>query len=254
MYYDTHNFLIKNTQLEKKSIEYYLSNLLLKFNFNHAFFSKDSSNFSIEKLARKFNDNRINYFNNQIHSNLIVHGSQLSPGMKFDADGIISDSLNYNLWLYSADCMPIFLADKSNRLVAAIHCGRKGLEKKIIKNILKEMEYLGSLKKNIIVAIGPSISKANYVIDENCLKIFYKNIYTNVNSELEIEQKHVYQLSNNKYSVDIKGLAFQQLIDNNIFPENIEISNNCTYELHDQFFSWRRDKSKHRNWNFISSK
>ena len=252
MSYETHDFIIKKIQIDRNSIEYYLSSLLLKFNFTHAFFSKDSSKFPVDQLARKFNDNNINYFNNQIHSNLIVNGSKLSSDIRFDADGIVSDSSNQNLWLYTADCMPILLADKSIRLVAAIHCGRKGLEKNIIKNMLYKMEYLGSSKKNIIVAIGPSISKRNYLIDNNCLKTFYNNIQTDTSSKSKIESKNVYQHSNNKFYFDIRGFAFQQFIDNNIVPENIEISNSCTYELHDQFYSWRRDKSKQRNWNFIS--
>ena len=49
-----------------------------------------------------------------------------------EADGMVSDRHNQNLWIYTADCMPILFADKRKRLVAAIHCGRKGLANKII--------------------------------------------------------------------------------------------------------------------------
>ena len=254
MSYETINFLIKNIKINRNNIYYYASSLLLKFNFKHAFFTKDSSQFAIEQLASKFNDNKINYFNNQIHSNFLVHGSELRSDIRFNADGILSDEPNQNLWIYTADCMPILVADKSSRLVAAIHCGRKGLEKNIIKNTLKKMEYLGSSKKNIIVAIGPSISRSNYFIDEDCLKVFYKNTKYTINSEFIKKSKNVYLNSIDKFSFDIKGFAFEQLINNNIKPENIEISNNCTFELQDQFHSWRRDKSKQRNWNFITSK
>ena len=55
--------------------------------------------------------------------------------------------------------MPILFADKRKRSVAAIHCGRKGLENKIIKNIINIFYKKGSSNKDLIVAIGPSISK-----------------------------------------------------------------------------------------------
>ena len=66
---------------------------------------------------------------------MIVFGSQSQEGSKTDADGLVGNKNNQNLWVYTADCMPIFFADKRTRNVAALHCGRKGLEKKIIKNL-----------------------------------------------------------------------------------------------------------------------
>ena len=67
---------------------------------------------------------------------MIVFGSLSREGSKTDADGLIGNKCNQNLWIYTEDCMPIFFADKRTRNVAALHCGRKGLEKKIIKKIL----------------------------------------------------------------------------------------------------------------------
>ena len=61
---------------------------------------------------------------------MIVFGSRSQEGCKTDADGLIGNKCNQNLWIYTADCMPIFFADKRTRKVAALHCGRKGLEKK----------------------------------------------------------------------------------------------------------------------------
>jgi len=68
---------------------------------------------------------------------VIVFGSHSQKGNKTDADGLVGNKCSQNLWVYTADCMPIFIADKKTRNVAALHCGRKGLEKKIIKNLVK---------------------------------------------------------------------------------------------------------------------
>ena len=48
--------------------------------------------------------------------------------------------------------MPIFFADKKKRFVAALHCGRKGLEKGIIKNIVKFFDKFGSCRDDLLVA------------------------------------------------------------------------------------------------------
>ena len=56
-----------------------------------------------------------------------MFGSHSVEGIKTDADGLVSNKCNQNLWVYTADCMPIFFADKRKRNVAALHCGRKGL-------------------------------------------------------------------------------------------------------------------------------
>jgi len=91
-----------------------------------------------------------------------VFGSHSQKGTKTDADGLVGNNCSQNLWVYTADCMPIFFADKSTRNVAALHCGRKGLEKKIIKSLVRIFDNLGTSRDDLLVAIGPSISKENY--------------------------------------------------------------------------------------------
>ena len=103
-----------------------------------------------------------------------MYGSHSEEGIKTDADGLVGNKYNQNLWVYTADCMPIFFADKRSRNVAALHCGRKGLEKKIIKNLVKIFDNLGTSRDNLLVAIGPAISKENYLVDEETLKEFYR--------------------------------------------------------------------------------
>ena len=94
---------------------------------------------------------------------MIVFGSHSQEKSKADADGLVSNKFNQNLWVYTADCMPIFFADKRKRSVAALHCGRKGLEKKIIKNMIRIFDNLGTSRDDLLVAIGPAISKEHYL-------------------------------------------------------------------------------------------
>jgi len=105
---------------------------------------------------------------------VIVFGSHSEEGIKTDADGLVGDKCNQNLWVYTADCMPILFADKRTRNVAALHCGRKGLEKKIIRTLVKIFDNLGTSRDDLLVAIGPSISAEHYLVDKITLEEFYK--------------------------------------------------------------------------------
>jgi len=191
---------------------------------------------------------------------VIAVGSLSQEGSKTDADGLIGNKCNQNLWIYTADCMPIFFADKRTRNVAALHCGRKGLEKKIIKNLVKIFDNFGTSRDDLLVAIGPAISKEHYLVDKMTLKEFYrkaenKNITVNLTkAEKDLcfsDSNHCKE--NNLNQLDLKRSAYRQLLNENIPNTNIEISNLCTYKLKNEFNSWRKNKTISRQWNFICS-
>ena len=152
-------FLKAKIFIQNKKFEYYSSPILSQYNFKHAYFTNSSSENFLQLLGNHFNENYINCVSNQIHINVIVFGSLSQKCCKTDADGLIGNKCNQNLWIYTADCMPIFFADKRTRNVAAFHFGRKGLEKKIIKNLIKIFDNFGTFRDDLLVAIGPAISK-----------------------------------------------------------------------------------------------
>ena len=179
---------------------------------------------------------------------------------KIDADGLFGNKCNQNLWVYTADCMPIFFADKRTRKVAALHCGRKGLEKNIIKSLVKIFDNLGTSRDDLLVAIGPSISAEYYLVDKMTFQEFYRkaeNKKTTVN--LNKTKKNIcFNDSNhlkeqNLNQLDLKRYAYIQLINEDIPNTNVDISNLCTYKLKNEFNSWRRSKTISRQWSFICS-
>ena len=188
-----------------------------------------------------------------------MSGSHSTKDCKAEADGLVGDKSNQNLWIYTADCMPIFFADKRTRHVAALHCGRKGLEKKIIKNLIQNFDKLGVFKDDLIVAIGPAICKKNYLVDKKTLNEFYRKVENKkpkINSTRAEKNlfKNLNYFKKQKFKqLDLKRFAYRQLLNENIPKENIDISNLCTYELKNKFNSWRRNKTASRQWSFICS-
>ena len=256
-YFQENELAINNNYLK-----YYLSPILFKNNFRHGFFTKKSSEMDLSLLSNHLNINKTNCVLNQIHSSQIVLASmteKTEENTKFKADGMISDKLNQNLWIYTADCMPILFADKRKRYVAAIHCGRKGLEKKIIKNLIKTFYSKGCSNEDLLVAIGPSISKKNYLVDNKTLQDFHKQAADKELINFSIDKRLLLNLEKStkfkkkdSIPLNLKKYAYLQLLNQNILKRNIDISNLCTYESNHNFYSWRRSKTTSRQWNFIS--
>ena len=259
MTYSQKKFQENELAIENRKLKYYLSPTLLKNNFKHGFFTKTSSEINLSLLSKHLNINHKNCVLNQIHSNKIVFGAKTFKKERVEADGIVCDKNNQNLWIYTADCMPLLFADKRKRLVAAIHCGRKGLENKIIKNLIKIFYSKGSSKEDILVAIGPSISKKNYLLDKKTIQDFHKqatseqSISFSADEGILLNLKELVKLKNNDLiPLNLKKYAHFQLLNENIPYTNIDISNLCTYESNYDFYSWRRSKTYSRQWNFIS--
>ncbi len=248
------NFQENGLAIKDKNFKYYLSPLLVKNNFKHGFFTKTSSEIKLSLLSKHLNKNNRNCVLNQIHSNKIISGSKTQENEKVEGDGLINDKHNQNLWIYTADCMPILFADKRKRLVAAIHCGRVGLEIKIIKNIIKIFYKKGCSKNDLLVAIGPSISEKYYLVDKITLQNFYKKSAYKDLINFSEDERILFKLKNeDSIPLNLKKYAQMQLLNENIHNSNIDICNLCTYESNYDFYSWRRSKTPSRQWNFISS-
>ena len=247
-YFQENELIIKD-----KHFKYYLSPILVKNNFKHGFFTKTSSEIKLSLLSKHLNKNYSNCVLNQIHSNKIVFGSKTQVNKRVEADGLVNDKHNQNLWIYTADCMPILFADKKKRWVAAIHCGRKGLENKIIKNLIKIFYNKGCSKDDLLVAIGPSISEKNYHLDNKALQNFHNQIEQKESITSSEDEKILLKLkTENSTPLNLKKYAHIQLLNENIPNSNIDISNLCTYESNYDFYSWRKYKTHLRQWNFIS--
>ena len=69
-----------------------------------------------------------------------------------------------------------------------------------------------------------------------------------------LNQKKYSQINNiKKIELDLKRYAYNQLLIENIYSENIDISNKCTYLSNHEFHSFRRTKTDKRQWSFISN-
>lgn len=148
------------------------------------------------------------------------------------ADGIITNISRVALCISVADCVPVFIFDKSKHVLGVIHAGREGTRKKIVqKALLKCIQEFGSNKNDIVALIGPSIGPCCYHLPDDLLhQCFEEGLVTTDRKTLDLWK------SNEK-----------QLIEYGIEENNLFISGECTC-CNDNYFSYRRGDKKLRNY------
>jgi len=100
----------------------------------------------------------------QLHSD-VIHALQAAPAGKLEGDALMTDVPGLLLVVRTADCLPVLLADKAHRAAAAVHCGWRGTQKRILeKAILSMRRIYGSAPEDLSAALGPCIGAACYEV------------------------------------------------------------------------------------------
>lgn len=246
-----------------KQGKYLQSEALKKNGFMHGFFTKEWSNQSPKELINQLSADFSIHLGNQVHGSNVIEASIAHQAPWPDADGLINDQKGQSLWIYTADCIPVLFADPTHGFVAASHAGWRGITKGIILKTIRKLEYLGSNRNELIIALGPAISKTNYKVSFTVAESIYESIFEqSKNITVTIETKVAllvklgivnYDTSPNKLLLDIRLAAANQLIEAGIKYGQISICPICTFSSQILFNSWRRNKTKARQWSFIAS-
>lgn len=156
-------------------------------------------------------------------------------------DALITNKLGMRIGVKTADCVPILLFDQEHLAMAAIHSGWKGTVGNIIEATIKRMiEEFGTNVKEVKAVIGPCIHVRAFEVGEEvyeqfkALKIFEK---CGVPAEY---MTSITDPTQKKWFIDLPEVCRHQLHEAGIMHKNIEVRPECTYTLHDQFYSARR--------------
>ena len=191
---------------------------------------------NIEKVCKKIGCNKKNLILlDQVHSN-IVHNVNRVTKKKLKGDSLITGKKGIALGILTADCAPVFIYDPINNLISALHAGWKGAFKQIISKTIKKFKIKGSNLNDLIVVIGPCISKNNYEVKRDFLNKFIVR---------EKSYKNFFNYKNNKIFFSLNDFIKKSFLDLGI--KNIEIIKKDTYILSNNFFSARRSLKKKLN-------
>jgi polyphenol oxidase len=200
--------------------------------FNMSLTGSDNKEIVLENRKMFFNylglNNEDVVLQKQIHSDIITYITKGGP--IGESDAIITDKFNIGLAISSADCTPVFIYDKKNKIVAGVHSGWRGTEKRILQKTLQKLyNEFNSSPENLIVYIGPSISQKNYEVGTEVAALF----------------EHTYlKPKGEKFLLDVVSANYDMLINMGIPEINIERSELCTFEMKDFLQSYRRDGNR----------
>lgn len=149
-------------------------------------------------------------------------------------DALVTQEKGFFVGIYTADCVPILLADPDRGVVAAIHAGWRGSLMRVAAKTVHEMTgKLGCRPENVIAALGPCIGPCCYEVGKAVLEPL-KQLYPRKNGVVHLKE-------NGKGMLDLLELNRRQLVEAGLRDENLYAVGLCTSCRPDLFSSYRRD-------------
>lgn len=206
----------------------------------------------------------------QVHGNIVLNPSEIvqiagsTAEMEQSslpaADGLITEQAEQAVWVASADCTPVLIADSTSGQVAAVHAGWRGTAAKIVPSAIARLQSQGSKIQDLRVALGPAIAGSVYQVSHQVAAEVGISIIPMESAASILNSLH--QLSDSPIStdpqpgrtrLDIRRVIALQLEQLGVRGDQVAIAPHCTYQEPEHFFSYRRDKLKKVQWSGIVS-
>ncbi len=153
-------------------------------------------------------------------------------------DAILTDSPGWFLGIKTADCLPILVADRAKKVVAAIHAGRQGTALQIVRKVIRKMgAEFGSVPTDLRVALGPSIGRCCYEIDDRAFSPEWEPFSVSK--------------GDGKWMLDLSAINIDQMKKEGVPEDQITRIDVCTRCHPDLFFSYRGEGTTGRQISFI---
>jgi YfiH family protein len=200
----------------------------------------------------------------QIHSSLIRRVSAKDVGPDgipavLKGDGLMTDDPGVLLGIQTADCIPILVADRKNRAVAAFHAGWRGTLARIVENGVGRMRLeFGSKPEHLIASIGPGIGQCCYAVGDDVRQqsesqFFYAgDLFREVYNHDPVREKYPMLFLSARppghsdigpvVHLDLPEANRRQLLAAGLKKGAIFLTQQCTGCCTDRFFSHRMER------------
>lgn len=208
----------------------------------------------------------------QVHSNVVVVATAAdaqrecphkggvpgdgSSSLGKKGDGIMTAEPGILLAVQTADCIPVLVADRKRRVVAAFHAGWRGTVKRIVETGIGRMRFeFGSQPEDLVAAIGPGIGACCYAVGEEVLYHFesqfsyaralFREVYDSDPVRTRYPMLFLTQRAPGhspigpSLHVDLIEANRRQLLDTGLKPRSISVVGGCTNCQRELFFSHR---------------
>lgn len=200
----------------------------------------------------------------QRHTATVLLDKQATPAKSCKGDAVIGTG-NQPVAVYTADCLPMLLADRQQRHVAAVHGGLRGVTAGIHINAMEKLCQLGGCRESLLLVIGPAIGPCCYELGEEMIRAMAQQP---TRRALPDPLPWTRQQPDNPAAVrpqavarqqgvwfDLPALAQQMAEAWGLPAENIEQLGVCTYCAAEEHASYRRNthfaNGYQQRWSWI---
>ncbi|MDO9486318.1 MAG: polyphenol oxidase family protein [Actinomycetota bacterium] len=148
------------------------------------------------------------------------------PGISAATDAVVTTVVGLGLMALAADCVPIVLADPDAGVIAAVHCGWRGLGLGVVPAAVDVMREHGATR--IKAVTGPAICVDCYPVGLDCISDLRMQLGREVLQECAIDR-------GDQWRVDVRAGVHAQLRLESVATWAIE---RCT-ATDPQLFSYR---------------
>ena len=159
---------------------------------------------------------------NQVHGDRVVVVDGPVPAAVEGTDGLVTVTPRLALAVVTADCVPVLLADRAGRGVAAVHAGWRGVAAGIAGAAVRALGEDGIHPEELVAALGPAILGCCYTVGPEVL-----------------EAVGVAAIGPGK--LDLHARLTSQLRGAGVAAEAIHVAPWCTRCHPGLFFSYRRE-------------
>ena len=171
----------------------------------------------------------------QVHGTAALVVNEPWRGERPQADAMVTATPGIALGVLTADCAPVLFADPQARVIAAAHAGWRGALSGVAEAAIEAMEKLGASRSRIVAAVGPCIGldayevgpefKAEFLDRDSASARFFATPTPQGRPHFDLASYLVQRLQQ-------AGVAHAAGLDA------------CTYARNEDFFSYRRTRSR----------
>ena len=167
------------------------------------------------------------FFSKQTHSPNVYTVDDLQRSVPEETDALVTALPRVLLAVFTADCIPLLMADPEANVVAAVHASWRTMKQGIIAATVEAMKKKGA--RRILVSLGPSIHVGHYEVQAEFLGNFPE------------DRECTLQRGDNLF-FDLRKLAVKRL--RQAGAEEVDAVEEDTYEKEDLFYSFRRSTER----------
>lgn len=158
-----------------------------------------------------------------------------------DADAVVCHLPGVAVGVFSADCVPLLMADVRTGAVAAVHAGWRGVIAGVAPAAISAMQAgFGTRASDLRVAIGPAIGLCCFEVGDEVAATF-RSAFPEEAAEGSLTRLG----PRGKPHVDLKRALARQLADAGVGTAQVDVGPECTRcDPEGRFYSYRRDNTK----------